>query len=253
MNHLKVLVANPDPGIRRLLRRHFERIGCATVVTTTAQETLMLIRRTMADLVVGSTAMPDMGAKEFTRALREAVSAPLIMLMPPSSGVPVPQILDCGADDCTEEPFLLAEFSARARHLMLRRGADYRTRCVIHGLGLLEIEPFDRSVRLRGESIGLTRKEFGVLALLAAGRGQILANDEILRTVWGNGSAGAIQNLRRVISGLRLKIEPDPARPLFLTSVRGIGYRLTAGVETPRMSDLNRTSSAAFRPLPRCQ
>jgi two-component system KDP operon response regulator KdpE len=243
LNHLKVLVANPDPGIRRLLRRHFERMGCAAVVATTAHETLNLTQRTVVDLVVASAALPDIGAKEFTRALREAVGASLIILMPPGSGVSASQILDCGADDCIDEPFLLAEFSARARRLLLRGGTKYRSRSVIHGLGLLEIEPFDRSVRLRGESIALTRKEFGLLAVLVAGRGQILTYDEILRKVWGSDYIGAIQNLRRVVSSLRQKIEPEPARPLYLTSVRGTGYRLTAGVEVPATSELNKVSS----------
>jgi DNA-binding response OmpR family regulator len=231
LNHLKVLVANPDPGIRRLLRRHFERTDCSVVATETAQETLSLVRRTVVDLVAASVAMPDMGGLDFTRMLREMVSTPLIMLMPPACGLAAAQILDCGADDCIEEPFLLNEFSARARRLLLRGGTKYRSRSVVQGLGLLEIEPLDRTVRLRGEAIELTRKEFGLLAVLAAGNGQILTYDEILRKVWGSDYIGAIQNLRRVVSSLRRKIEPDPGRPVFLTSIRGSGYRLIAGTE----------------------
>jgi two-component system KDP operon response regulator KdpE len=243
LNHLKVLVANPDPGIRRLLRRHFERTDCTVVATETAQETLSLIKRTVADLVVASAGMPDMSGPDFTRALRDVVSAPLIILMPPNSRLSASHILDCGADDCIEEPFLLNEFSARARRLLLRGGTKYRSRSVIQGLGLLEIEPLDRSVRLRGESIALTRKEFGLLAVLAAGHGQILTYDEILKKVWGSDYIGAIQNLRRVVSSLRHKIEPDPSRPVYLTSVRGTGYRLTAGAEVPGpASDLNSAS-----------
>ena len=233
LNHLKVIVANPDPGIRRLLRRHFERTDCTAIATETAQETLSLVKRTVADLVVASTGMPDMGGIEFTRALRAIVGAPLIMLLPPHSRLSATQILDCGADDCIEEPFLLNEFSARARRLLLRGGTKYRSRSVIQGLGLLEIEPLDRSVRLRGETIPLTRKEFGLLAVLAAGHGQILTYEEILRKVWGSDYVGAIQNLRRVVSSLRHKIEPDPSQPVYLTSVRGTGYRLTAGVDAP--------------------
>jgi two-component system KDP operon response regulator KdpE len=244
LNHLKVLVGNPDPGIRRLLRRHFERTDCTAVVTETAQETLSLVKRTVADLVIASAAMPDMGGLAFTRALREPVSAPLIMLMPPASGLSASQILDCGADDCIEEPFLLNEFSARARRLLLRGGTKYRSRSVIQGLGLLEIEPLDRTVRLRGEAIELTRKEFGLLAVLASGHGQIVPYDEILRKVWGSDYIGAIQNLRRVVSSLRHKIEPDPARPVYLTGIRGSGYRLTAGIDVPAsVPDRNSVSS----------
>jgi DNA-binding response OmpR family regulator len=242
LKHLKVLIANPDPGIRRLLRRHFEATDCSAITSDTAQGTLGLVKRMIADLVVASAGMPDMEGLEFTRTLREAVAAPLIMLLPEGIGITAPRILDCGADDCIDEPFLLNEFSARARRLLLRGGTKYRSRSIIPGLGLLEIEPLDRSVRLRGESIALTRYEFGLLAVLAAGNGQVLTYDEILRKVWGSDYVGALQNLRRVVSSLRQKIEPDPTRPVYLTSVRGLGYRLSTGAEAPA-PDRNNASS----------
>ena len=211
------------------MRRHFDLTGCTTIVTLTGQETLSLLKRTLPDLVIASAGMSDTNGLSFTKALRDAVGVPLMMLVPQGTGLTVTQILDCGADEFIEEPFMLAEFGARARRLLLRGGMKYRSRTVIKGLGLLEIEPLDRTVQLDGLPIALTRKEFGLLSVLAAANGQIVSYEEILRKVWGSDYIGAIQNLRRVISGLRQKIEPDPARPVHLTSVRGSGYRLTAG------------------------
>jgi DNA-binding response OmpR family regulator len=228
LDHLKVLVAHPDPGIRRLLRRHFEQTSCTTIVTQTGQETLSLLKRSLPDLIVASAAMPDTDGLSFTRALRETVGVPLMMLVPHGTDLTVTQILDCGADEFIEEPFMLNEFGARARRLLVRGGMKYRSKILIQGLGLLEIEPLDRTVRLGGVSIALTRKEFGLLAVLAAANGQIVSYEDILRKLWGSDYIGAIQNLRRVVSSLRQKIEPDASRPVHLTSVRGSGYRLSA-------------------------
>jgi two-component system KDP operon response regulator KdpE len=254
LNNLAVLVASPDPGIRRLLRRHFDGMGCASIVKATAQDTLEPTRRVPLDLVVASAAMPDMNAINFIKALRESVEAPLIILLREGIGLTTSQILDCGADDCIEEPFLLAEFSARARRLLRRSSMSYRSRTIIEGLGLLEVEPLDRSVRLRGVSIPLTRKEFALLAVLAGANGQVVPYEVILRKVWGSEQLDAIQNLRRVVSSLRRKIEPDPSQPDYLTSVRGSGYRLTAGIAAPEpASSLAEGSAGTVWPLARRQ
>jgi DNA-binding response OmpR family regulator len=95
----------------------------------------------------------------------------LSILLRKGTGLTTSQILDCGADDCIEEPFLLAEFSVRACRLFHRSTRTYRSATIIKGLGLLEVEPLDRSVRLRGVSIPLSRKEFALLAVLARANG----------------------------------------------------------------------------------
>jgi DNA-binding response OmpR family regulator len=138
------------------------------------------------------------------------------------------QILDSGADDCIDEPFLLKELAARVRRLLQRVGAWQGPSVLATGLGPIEVDPMERKVRIAGKLVALTRKEFDLLALLVGAKGGTLSHDEIVHRVWGRGYSGARQNLRRTISSLRHKVEPDAAHPAHILSVRGSGYWLRA-------------------------
>jgi two-component system KDP operon response regulator KdpE len=198
----RILVADADPGICRLLRRHFGTTAYTVATAETGREALDQIRRMPPDLAILSTELGDIDGAELIRRVRSVCTAPIIALMRPGGTLTASQILDNGAD-AWQGPSVLAT-----------------------GLGPIEVDPLERKVRIGGKLVALTRKEFDLLALLVGAKGGTLSHDEIVQKVWGRGYSGARQNLRRTISGLRHKIEPDAAHPAHLLSVRGSGYRL---------------------------
>jgi two-component system, OmpR family, KDP operon response regulator KdpE len=227
VNRPRVLVANPDPGIRRLLRRHFDNAGYSVVTAEFGRTVLDLLQRSAPDVIILSSEMGDVGGVELVSRAHGMTNTPLLVLMPAKSAVTPGEILDAGADDCLGEPFLLEELAARTRRLLHRAGVCLGPLVLKTGLGQLEINSLERNVRLDGKLLLLTRKEFDLLAALAAAKGSILGHDQILREVWGGDDNSARQNLRRLIGSLRRKIEPEPQHPIYLVSIRGSGYQLT--------------------------
>jgi DNA-binding response OmpR family regulator len=226
VNRPRVLVANPDPGIRRLLRRHFDNAGYSVVAAELGRTVLDLLRRSALDVVILSSEMGDIRGVDLVSRAHAITSAPLLVLMPTKSAVTPGEILDAGADDCLDEPFLLEELAARTRRLLHRSGVCLGPLVLRIGLGQLEINALERTVRLNDKSLVLSRKEFDLLGALAAARGSTLSHDQILHEVWGGEYTSARQNLRRLVSSLRRKIEPEPKLPICLVSIRGSGYRL---------------------------
>jgi two-component system KDP operon response regulator KdpE len=234
VNRPSVLVANPDPGIRRLLRRHFGKAGYGVITAELGRAVLDHLRRGAPDVTILSTEMGDLGGVDLVSRAHAITSTPLLALMPTTGTVTPGEILDAGADDCLDEPFLLEELAARTRRLLVRAGVWLGPRVLMTGLGKLEINSLHRSVSLGGEPLMLTRKEFDLLAVLAAGNGGMLSHEAILRQVWGGGDDGARQNLRRIVGSLRRKIEPDPKQPSYLVSVRGSGSQLNLQLQPAR-------------------
>lgn len=222
----RILVADADPGICRLLRRHFGNTAYTVVTAENGRAALDLIRRMPPDLAILSIDLDDIGGVELMRQVRAACSAPIVALMRPGGALTPTQVLDGGADDCIDEPFLLKELAARARRLLQRLGAWHGPSVLATGLGPIEVDPLERKLRIGGKLVALTRKEFDLLSLLVGANGGTLSHDEIVQRVWGRGYSGARQNLRRTISNLRRKIEPDAAHPAHLLNVRCSGYRL---------------------------
>jgi two-component system KDP operon response regulator KdpE len=225
-NRPKVLIANPDPGIRRLLRRYFVNAGFSVVTADLGRAVLEHLRRSAPDVIILSNEMGDLRGLDLVSRVHAAAGAPLLVLMPTKGEVTPGDILDAGADDCLDEPFLLEELAARTRRLLHRVGVQLGPKVLMTGLGRLEINSLERSVSLSGGPLVLTRKEFDLLAALANANGSTVNHEEILREVWGIRDDSARQNLRRVVGSLRRKIEPDPEHPALLFSVRGSGYRL---------------------------
>jgi two-component system KDP operon response regulator KdpE len=231
VNRPTVLIANPDPGIRRLLRRYFGNSGFSVMTADLGRAVLDQLRRSAPDVIILSNEMGDLGGLDLINRVHAVTSNPLLVLMPTRGAVAPGDILDAGADDCLDEPFLLEELAARTRRLLHRVGVHLGPKVLMTTLGRLEINLLERSVNLGSASLTLTRKEFDLLAVLANAVGGTADHDDILREVWGGRDDSARQNLRRVVGSLRRKIEPDPEHPALLISVRGSGYRLNVQSE----------------------
>lgn len=122
LNGPRVLVADSDPGICRLLRRHFATASYVVLTAGTGREALDLIRRASPDVVILSTELGDITGTELIQSVRRICSAPMIALIQPRSTLTASQILDSGADDCVNAPFFLEELTARTRRLLKRNG-----------------------------------------------------------------------------------------------------------------------------------
>ena len=232
-----ILVASPDRGIQRLLRRTFENTGYAVGTVNTGVATIAAIRQSEPDLIILSAEFPDLGGVELIGQTRGVSRAPIIALFYPRGTWSARQLLDVGADDCVEEPFLVQELAARVRRLLLRAGVWLHLHSVPTVGGVIEIDPLARVVRLGGRRLELTGQEFDLLLVLLAAGGSPVAHEELVQRIWGKGYPNARQNLRRVVSSLRSRIEDHPDRPALLLNVRGLGYRLVvtdAGAATAR-------------------
>jgi two-component system, OmpR family, KDP operon response regulator KdpE len=222
----RVIVADSDPGIRRLLRRHFTGAGYAVTTTETEQALMEQFRRLTPDLVIVSIEAAGPGAQDVVRRIRTVSAAPMLALMPSDSQSTLGGVLDSGADDCMHEPFLLEELAARARRLLHRSSALGGPHSLTTILGRIDVDPLARTARRDGKDLALTRKEFDLLLVLLNAKGETMSHQQIIGKVWGSAYDNARQNLRRVVSSLRRKVEPYPEAPAHIISVRGGGYRL---------------------------
>jgi DNA-binding response OmpR family regulator len=223
-----LLAASPDPGVRRLLRRDFTKAGLTVITAETGRMLLDHASRSRPSVIVTSSQMNDVNGVDLVEAIRKVTDVPILMLLPMPLPVARQDLLDAGAEDCLDEPFMPAELAARVRRLIHRLGGLRAYRQIATASGNLEVNTVEGSVRLNGSPIMLTRKEFDLLALLASQDGMALSHDEILQAMWSTEDAGVQRNLRRVISTLRSKLEPNPHNPVILKSERGRGYRLVA-------------------------
>jgi two-component system response regulator RegX3 len=222
----RVIVTDSDPGIRRLLRRHFTEAGYAVTIAETEQAMMEQFRRLTPDLVIVSIEPTGAAAGDVVRRIRTVSSAPMLALMPSDSQGAMGRLLDSGADDCMLEPFLLEELAARARRLLHRSSALGGPHTLQTVLGRIDVDPLARTAARDGIDLALTRKEFDLLLVLLNAKGETMSHQQIIGKVWGSAYDNARQNLRRVVSSLRRKIEPYPDAPVHVISVRGGGYRL---------------------------
>jgi DNA-binding response OmpR family regulator len=221
-----ILVADPDRGIQRLLRRAFGSAGFTATTANTAASTITRIAQTDPDLIVLSAEFEDMDGKELVIRARAATAAPIIALFYPNGSSAPKELLDRGADDCVEKPFLVEELAARARRLLVRAGVWLHPHVVPTVVGLIRIDPLSQTAELNERRLNLTNREFELLLILLNADGMPVAHSEVVRRIWGRHQTNAQQNLRRVVGSLRAHIEYNPRRPTVLTNVRGLGYRL---------------------------
>ncbi|WP_158927960.1 response regulator transcription factor [Acidisphaera sp. S103] len=222
----RILIADPDRGIQRLLQRTFGSAGFIVTITHTAVSTVTRIAQTDPDLIVMSAEFEDMSGSELVIRARAETAAPIIALFYPNGLSTTRDLLDRGADDCVEKPFLVEELAARARRLLVRAGVWLQPHTIPTVAGLITIDPLSRTVQLNERSLDLTNREFELLLILLNADGMPVSHGEVVRRIWGKRQANAQQNLRRVVGALRARIEYNPKRPTVLTNIRGLGYKL---------------------------
>jgi two-component system KDP operon response regulator KdpE len=220
----RVLVVDDEPAIRRFLRASLPAHGYEVFEAHNGQATLSAVLADRPDLILLDLGLPDLDGVEVTRLLREWTSIPIIVISVRGQETDKIAALDAGADDYLTKPFGMGELLARMRVAM--RHATSSGSEPVFAAGDLVVDLARREVRVAGRLVQLTPTEYDLLRALVAHAGKVLTHNHLLREVWGPGYAQETHLLRVNISNLRRKIEPDAARPRYIRTEPGVGYRL---------------------------
>ena len=231
----RVLVVDDEPQILRALRINLRVRNYEVDTAATGSEALTTAGRHPPDLVLLDLGLPDLDGVEVIEGLRGWTQAPIIVLSGRADSTDKVEALDAGADDYVTKPFGMEELLARMR-AAIRRAAPAADEPVVR-LGDLVIDLAAKTVsRDDGEAIRLTPTEWHLLEVLLRNPGKLLTQRQLLTEVWGPGYADASGNLRLYMAQLRRKLEPDPARPRWLLTEPGMGYRYQPSRTGPRPS-----------------
>jgi len=221
-----VLVIEDEPQMLRFLRPALEGHGYRMIEATTGRDGITQASTRSPDLVLLDLGLPDLDGLEVTGRIREWSRVPIVVISARGREDDKVAALDAGADDYVTKPFGVRELLARLR-VALRHAAQ------VDGaessrleFGPLAIDLEKRRVTRDGETIHLTPIEYRLLVELAHHPGKVLTHSHLLRQVWGPGYAQQSHYLRVYMAQLRRKLEADPARPRFLVTEAGVGYRL---------------------------
>jgi two-component system response regulator RegX3 len=227
----RILLVEDEESYRDPLTYQLTREGYEVVTAATGPEALTAWDEGGADLVLLDLMLPGMSGTEVCRWLRARSDVPVIMLTAKDGEIDKVVGLELGADDYVTKPYSFRELLARVR-AVLRRGAS--------GAGEAGVEPDDstldvgpvhldvdrHTVHVQGELVAFPLKEFDLLELLMRNAGRVLTRGQLIDRVWGSDYVGDTKTLDVHVKRVRAKIETDPANPVLLQTVRGLGYKL---------------------------
>lgn len=221
----RVLVVEDDASIAIGLRINLESEGYQVDVAEDGERGLELARTTAPDLLVLDVMLPLRNGLEVLHELRAGgYTMPIIMLSARAGEMDKVAALERGAEDYVAKPFSLAELLARVKAALRRAAVNTGGRPRLT-FGDIEIDVDGRDVRRSGARLDLTPTEFDVLLCLATARGKALSREEIFKRVWGANHHGTARTVDNFVQQLRAKVEADPQAPVFIQTVRGVGYR----------------------------
>ena len=226
----RVLVVEDEESFSDALSYMLRREGYDAVVAATGPDALAEFDRAGADIVLLDLMLPGLPGTEVCRALRTRSNVPIIMLTAKDTEIDKVVGLELGADDYVTKPYSARELVARIRAVLRRRGDAVEAASAD---GVLEAGPVRMDVErhivaVDGEQVPLPLKEFDLLEYLMRNAGRVLTRGQLIDRVWGSDYVGDTKTLDVHVKRLRAKLEPDPANPKYLLTVRGLGYKLEA-------------------------
>jgi DNA-binding response OmpR family regulator len=219
-----ILVVDDEPVLRETLAEALDADGFRVVTAADGREALSRFREHEPDLVVLDLMLPELSGIEVCRIIRAESGVPIVMLTAKSSELDKVVGLELGADDYVTKPFSLRELSARIRALLRRTEQLADAPAPLVELGALTVDLAGHRLLRDGERVPLKPKVFELLAYLLRHPGQVLSREQLLEHVWGYDYAGETRTVDVHVHWLRAAIEPDPAEPAYLHTVRGVGY-----------------------------
>lgn len=238
---LRVLLVEDDRALCATLRSALMVEGYDIITAASLSEANAIYTQTQVDgdhktpafdLILLDLGLPDGDGSELLNRLRRRQNTPVIIISAREADGQKIQLLDAGADDYLVKPFSIGELLARIRVAMRHRGAHLRPAITRYEYADLCIDLTSHSVVKKGEAIHLTPTEFNLLARLVRSAGQVVNHRQLLMDVWGQEYIDHTHYLRLYMGQLRAKLEQNPARPEFLLTEPGIGYRLLDAVDS---------------------
>jgi len=224
-----IVAIEDDPQIRRFLKTGLESHGFQIHEADGGKLGLIEAANRKPDLVILDLGLPDMDGVEVVKRIREWSSMPVIVLSARTMETDKVAALDAGADDYLTKPFGLGELLARIRvALRHAQAGGSQDEEGVFAVANLKVDLPHRRIHVDGREVHLTPIEYRLLAVLVKHAGKVLTHRQLLKDVWGPGHVERSHYLRIYMAGLRHKLEADPARPRFLLTEVGVGYRLAA-------------------------
>jgi DNA-binding response OmpR family regulator len=221
----KVLIVEDDPRIADLVAKNLQAAGYDPHVSVDGGRALADFERLKPALVILDLGLEGLDGIEVARRIRKGSDVSILMLTARSSEGDKLLGLEIGADDYVTKPFSTAELVARVRALLRRSSGTLRERAI--EVGEIRIDPSRRIVERGGEAVPVTTLEFNLLYLLASHPGRVYTRDALLEQVWGSDRVVDDRSIDSLVSRLRHKLERDPARPRYIQTVWGAGYRFS--------------------------
>ena len=223
----RVLVVEDEESYREALSYMLSKEGFEVVEAPDGETGIAEFDRRGADIVLLDLMMPGLPGTEVCRQLRLRGPVPVIMLTARDSEVDKVVGLELGADDYVTKPFSHRELVARMR-AVLRRGQDAELMPDVVEAGGVRMDVGRHEVSVNGERVRLALKEFELLEMLLRNAGRVMTRGQLIDRIWGADYVGDTKTLDVHIKRLRTKIEPDPTKPRYLVTVRGLGYKFEA-------------------------
>jgi two-component system KDP operon response regulator KdpE len=223
----RILVVEDEPQMQKFLRAALTSEGYRVIDATSGTEGLSLASAHNPELVLLDLGLPDVDGMEVTRGLREWYTRPIVVISARGQEQDKVRALDLGADDYLTKPFGTSELMARIRVALrhANRSGEMKSEPVI-AIGELRLDLDKRQVFAGAKEVHLTPNEYKLFAYLMKNGGKVLTHRQLLREVWGAAYASQTHYLRVYMVQLRHKLEADPARPKYLVTEPGVGYRL---------------------------
>ena len=222
----RILVVDDEPHLVRTLSINLRARGYDVEAAGDGRSALQAFHEERPDLVVLDLGLPDLDGVEVLRRLRQVADVPVIVLSARTDSVDKVEALDEGADDYVTKPFGMEELLARVRVALRRQGETSEAAQPPFVTDYFALDFTERRAVVGREVVRLTPTEWRLLAVLARTPGHLVAQQELLREVWGPAYGRESNYLRVYANQLRRKLEPDPARPRYLLTEPGHGYRL---------------------------
>ena len=227
MSKERILVVDDEPQILRFLTPSLKAAGYEVRAASTGKDALKAVAQHAPNLVLLDLGLPDMDGKDVIQSLRTWCKVPIIVLSARGRESEKIEALDLGADDYVNKPFAMGELMARLR-AALRHAVQQAGEATTYTIDDLSIDILAHSVKVSGQAVKLTPKEFELLECLVRNAGRVVTHSQLLAAVWGPDHIDDLQYLRVFMGQLRQKLEARPDQPRWILTEQGVGYRLSA-------------------------
>ena len=227
----RVLVIEDEPGILEALVFLLRKEGFEVATATDGVSGLAEFDRSGGDIILLDLMLPGMSGSEVCKGIREKSNVPIIIVTAKDDEIDKVVGLEIGADDYVTKPYSSRELVARIRAVLRRRGEVTESASSVLEVGPIRMDVERHMVTVDSAPVVLPLKEFELLELLMRNSGRVLTRGQLIDRIWGTNYVGDGKTLDVHVKRLRSKIEPDPANPVYLLTVRGLGYRLEKPVD----------------------